>query len=234
MFEKFFNLKCKKYDLFLPIGSRIEFTNKLFEKYHFYQRSLLFLSKFGSIDCLLKLLLNPKSLLKEDFEYQNGYFIGKNTGLMFLQSREPIEKSDDEDLYNIQIEDAKTDFKDLIEFLLYTMKKILQDDKNKVLYIYTVSESDFQDSDIKNKIIKLNQILKKVSLFKYDLLVIAKKQYQNLFNFEQDNLYIRFIEKFSDSENYKEDNGNNKKDWDKILNEFVLKDKHLKPTGNNK
>lgn len=222
MFEKFLNLfKKKKYVFYIPMGSTNELSYRLFQYYRYNFSPLFSWCKFDSIDFLLKFLLNPKTILEDEIEYKNGYCTFINSGITFKSKTDKIKETDDKDYYNLQLSNVKKEMKDHLEYLIADFKAIVNMlYKDKLLFVYTTSEKDCADKNIVKKINNLYKILEHINATPVDLLVITEKKYENLFNVENESIFVRYIENFSEYNYTSEKNDGDKQGWIKIFKEF--------------
>ena len=216
IFKKNIGNKTKKYKHFLSLGYNCENAYRFFKKYHFVESSLFTWTNSHDIGTLLNALKDLNLIFRQQPIKVEAMWECPDTKILF-HGTEPKEMNINYKSYtNEQLKPYK---EELISRVEHLKKKFINQliDNEKTLIAYTYKTTCETQTEIIKNILELKKALEELGANNFELLIILEKH--NKINFEQKNIFIRYVDSFAPHNNVLTKKYD-KKSWNKILNEF--------------
>ncbi len=212
---KVFDDNAKYYGHFISLGYNCENAFRFFKKYKFVEASLFTWCNSVNIENFNLILNNFDKIGTEGFTF-NGAMWKDNLNNIYFHGLETKNFK-----YNQTPEETEKLESELISRIAHLKEKFKNqgNDGKKNLYTYTYRRNGETLERVKINILNLKNNIKNFCLNEFDLLVILEKEEElNQLSFD-DNVYIRFVDKFA-PENNVPTKKYDKKSWNKIFKEF--------------
>lgn len=218
-------LKSKKYDNIILLGYNCEIAFRFFQQYHFLDSSLF--AWTGVTLEQLKYFLENSQDVGVDFSLYGNLFKCVKSGILF-HGRTNLTAT----VHKLQGEALEIEKAELRSRIAYLKDKFFEYSTNgkNTLYIRKIIKDDVDDPNFQQNILYLYNKLSSICKNEFKLLLIVEEENYKKVIFDNENILIRTVHKFSPNADVTNKKYGDKLGWRNIFTEFqpAMKKKQTK------